>query len=113
MRAILQGQEHILLGEISPRDIHDLYVPDLLIPTILETYRGEVADIYWANGRVAIGGILTTPNVSVKKALGMLAGSMNIASRGDALVGPYLFSASNASCTFSPGKYSGIGLWRI
>jgi hypothetical protein len=52
MKAIIEGQEHQILGEPTPQIIHGLFAPELAPPVIVEDYEEQLRDMYRANGRI-------------------------------------------------------------
>lgn len=109
MKAVIEGQVHELLGEPGPRQIHELYQPELPIPLLIETYPGELQDIYRANGRMSYAGIMCLSSISVRTAIGLIGGPSSELSRG-ALLGPYFVSTTGRIAT-QQRIFRGLGIW--
>lgn len=108
MRAIIEGQIHELLGEPSPRDIHDLHLPCLPVPELLEDHPGELSGVYRANGRTRGIEFICRPDIPIFEVIGRLSTRGREQLSQGASIGPII---RDGVVRNSGGGFSGICLW--
>ena len=111
MKAIIEGIEHQILGEPTPRLIHGLYAPELAPPEIIQDYPEQLEDMYQANGRRCTTQIMAHPKYCVGYILGPETSSyhMQVAEQGGVL-GSFTMNKRQHRLASELG-YRAFGIW--